>query len=99
MDAIKKTSEVVSSLSTAIIPLVCGGSPESILFSAGVQPLVQKGFESILNDIFSKSITKREYTRLGISYRTAIAKVNENMANDIPFRDDDLFIYNSTLTD
>ena len=58
MSTIKITSEVASSLSTAIIPLISGGTPESILFSAGMQPLVQKAFESILSDIFSKSIPK-----------------------------------------
>lgn len=49
MSTIKITSEVASSLSTAIIPLISGGTPESILFSAGMQPLVQKAFESILD--------------------------------------------------
>ena len=94
MSTIKITSEVASSLSTAIIPLISGGTPESILFSAGMQPLVQKAFESILSDIFSKSITKRECARLGASYRAAVSKVNENIANGISFRTDGLFIYN-----
>nr|WP_302829849.1 hypothetical protein [uncultured Bacteroides sp.] len=94
MSTIKKTSEIVSSLSTATIPLISGGTPESILFSAGIQPLVQRGFESILNDIFSRNITKRECARLGASYRAAVSKVNENIAKGIPFRTDNLFIYN-----
>ena len=35
-----KISEIISAMSTAIIPIVAKGTPESMIFAAGVQPLL-----------------------------------------------------------
>ena len=87
-----KISEIISAMSTAIIPIVAKGTPESMIFAAGVQPLLSTAIDSILLDIFQKGVTKKETIRLGISYMSAVNQVNENMKNNIPFRQDDMFV-------
>lgn len=94
----KLLSEVVSSISTPIITLITGGNPESIIFSAGIQPLVKRAFESIFSNICCKNFTERDCIRLGVSYQAAVSKINENLANGISFRTDDLFKNNNNYS-
>ena len=91
-----KISDVISAMSSAIIPIVANGTPESMIFAAGLQPLLSTAFDSILLDVFKKGVTKKETMRLGISYKSAVSQTNENLQNRIPFRQDDMFISSDT---
>lgn len=85
-------SEVISGLIASGIPLLMNGTPESVMFAAGVQPILKEAFDSIIPDIFHKNLTKREIERLGISYKAAVEQINENVQHGISLRGDDLFI-------
>lgn len=85
-------SEFISGILSSGLVLALNGTPESVMFSAGVQPILTKAFDVIIPDIFKKHVTKREAERLGISYKSAIDVINENVDRGFPLRDDDLFI-------
>lgn len=79
-------SEIMSALASTGIVLASNGSPESTMFAAAVQPLLTKAFDVIIPDIFHKNLTEREVERLGISYKAAVSKINENAQRGIPLR-------------
>nr|DAK18087.1 MAG TPA: hypothetical protein [Caudoviricetes sp.] len=89
-------SEIMSALASTGIVLASNGSPESTMFAAAVQPLLTKAFDVIIPDIFHKNLTKREVERLGISYKAAVSKINENAQRGIRLRDDNLFLRSGT---
>ena len=47
-----KISEIISAMSTAIIPIVAKGTPESMIFAAGVQPLLSTAIYKSQNKMF-----------------------------------------------
>ena len=87
MDKIKMVSEIGGSLISSVIS-VLGGDVASLLLSSAVEPVVRYGFENIIS---KKDMTQRECQRLGVSYRAAVSKINENIAQGLPLRSDDMF--------
>lgn len=85
-------SELLSGIASTGLVLATNGTPESVMFSAAVQPMLTRAFDVIIPDILNKNVTKREAERLGISYKSAIDVINENVDRGLPLRDDDLFI-------
>lgn len=87
-----KISEILSALTSTGLSLVANGTPAATMFVAILPPLLKEAFDTIIPDIFHKGITKRELERLGISYKAAIDKINENVKNGIELRTDNLFV-------
>lgn len=85
-------SELLSGIASTGLVLATNGTPESVMFSASVQPMLTRAFDVIIPDILNKNVTKREAERLGISYKSAIDVINENVDRGLPLRDDDIFI-------
>ena len=85
-------SEIISGLASTGLILAANGTPEATMFAATVQPLLKGAFDTIIPDFFHKGITKRELERIGVSYKAAIDKINENVNNRIELRTDNFFV-------
>lgn len=85
-------SEIISGLASTGLILAANGTPEATMFAATVQPLLKGAFDTIIPDFFHKGITKRELGRIGVSYKAAIDKINENVNSGIELRTDNFFV-------
>lgn len=85
-------SDILASCTSATLPILFQGSPESVLLASVLPPLLSKAFNAIGDDLLKKNLTQKEMKILGISYVYAINTIKENKDKGIPFRTDNLFI-------
>lgn len=91
--------ETLASVSTAAIPILFNGSPESVMFAAALPPVLTKAFEAIGQDFINLISSKREKQRLAISYFSSWNMIKHNIDNKQDFRSDDLLNEGSDFED
>lgn len=85
-------SDILASCTSATLPILFQGSPESVLLASVLPPLLSKAFNAIGDDLLKKNLTQKEMKILGISYAYAINTIKENKDKGLAFRTDNLFI-------
>ena len=89
----------LASVSTAAIPMLFNGSPESVMFAAALPPVLIRAFEAIGQDFINLTSSKREEQRLAISYLSSWNMIKHNIDNKQDFRSDDLLNEGSNFED
>ena len=85
-------SDILASCTSATLPILFQGSPESVLLASVLPPLLSKAFNAIGDDLLKKNLTQKEMKILGISYAYAINTIKENRDKGLALRTDNLFI-------
>lgn len=85
-------SDILATCTSATLPILFQGSPESVLLASVLPPLLSKAFNAIGDDLLKKNLTQKEMKILGISYAYAINTIKENKDKGLAFRTDNLFI-------
>ena len=85
-------SDILASCTSATLPILFQGSPESVLLASVLPPLLSKAFNAIGDDLLKKNLTQKEMNILGISYAYAIKTIKENKDKGLAFRTDNLFV-------
>lgn len=85
-------SDILASCTSATLPILFQGSPESVLLASVLPPLLSKAFNAIGDDLLKKNLTQKEMKILGISYAYAINTIKDNKDKGLAFRTDNLFI-------
>ncbi len=89
----------LASVSTAAIPMLFNGSPESVMFAAALPPVLTRAFETIGEDLINLTSSKREKQRLAISCFSSWNMIKHNIDNKQDFRSDDLLNEGSNFED
>ena len=90
MKGLQTICETLASVSSAVLPIVFNGSPESVMFAAALPPFLTKAFEAIGQDLLELKLTNKEKRRLGISYLNSLAVIKHNVDNGQDYRKDGL---------
>lgn len=85
-------SDILASCTSATLPILFQGSPESVFLASVLSPLLSKAFNAIGDDLLKKNLTQKEMNILGISYAYAIKTIKENKDKGLAFRTDNLFV-------
>ena len=65
-------SDILASCTSATLPILFQGSPESVLLASVLPPLLSKAFNAIGDDLLKKNLTQKEMKILGIEAPTRI---------------------------
>lgn len=87
-ELISRVSDGLGGMSAALVSIYGRDAPEVALFAAGLSSFFSMGYNAILTDICGTKLSKREFERLGISYKHTVEHIGYNQKNGHPLRDD-----------
>lgn len=87
---IKTICETLASVSSAALPIIFNGSPESVMFAATLPPVLTKAFEAIGQDFLDLKLTNKDKHRFGNSFINSLVVIKSNIDHGQNFRTDGL---------